>query len=139
MFLLNNKIKLPKARSYISQILIGSIGAIIDLIFFSILSNFFHLYISFLLSIFLAIAINYYLTIRHTFQSKSLYKSLKTEKVLFFTSYIIVIIFQALIIILLTNLQYNLMLSKFIAICFGFVISFYFKWFFIFGTKSEFN
>lgn len=139
MFSNIQKIKLPKAKSYFNQILIGGTGAIIDIMFFYILNNFFHLYISFSISIIIAIAVNYFLTIKFTFKSKSLYKNVKIEKLLFFSSYLIVIIIQALIIFFLVDLNFNLILSKIIAIVFGFIITFYFKWFFIFGTKSEFT
>ena len=138
MFSSIQKIKLPKAKSYLNQILIGGTGAIIDIIFFYFLNHFFHLYISFSISIIIAIAVNYFLTIKFTFKSKSLYKNVKIEKLLFFSSYLIVIIVQLLIIFFLVDLNFNLILSKIIAIVFGFIITFYFKWFFIFGTKSEF-
>ena len=128
---------LPKKKTFISQTLIGSFGAIIDIFIFSIIINFLSFEISFLIGVSLAVLINYLLTIKYSFHSLKKNKTKKSEILFFYISYFFTAIIQYSIIKSMTSLNIDPIISKPFAILIAFIFSFFLKWLFVFGKESE--
>ena len=119
------------------QFIIGIICAIVDLLILFIAKFFFEDVISFCLGFIFGTFLNYYLTIKYSFQSKHKIKSTKKEIFFFFLTYIIAGILQIIIIKLLYLFDISIYVSKPIGIIMVFIFTLFTKWIFIFGINSE--
>lgn len=132
-----NSFRIPKKLTFFKQVLIGAVGAIVDLIILLVLSNFLLFELSFLIGITIAILINYILTINYSFKSLNKITTKKKELFFYYISYCTTIIIQFLVIYGLQKLNYDLLISKLVAISLAFAITFSLKFYFIFGQDSE--
>ena len=132
-----NKIPIPKKSTVITQTIIGSVGAIIDLIIFSILLQYFSIEIAFISGFTVAIIINYILTIKYSFKSLEKRKTRKSELIFFCISCSLTGLVQYSILYLLQNLNIDFITSKATSILISYILSFSLKWLFVFGKDSE--
>ena len=128
----------PKKSTVISQTIIGSTGAIIDIAVFSALIQYFSFAIAFLIGFSLAVMFNYYLTIKYSFKSLTKRKTRKEELFYFWITYLITGTTQYISIYILQIMNIDFIISKGIGILVAYALSFFLKWLLVFGKNSEY-
>ncbi len=132
-----NRMRIPKLSTLVTQLMAGGVGAATDFALFVVLINFVGITSAFLMGIVAAILVNYGLSIKYSFNSRTKFSSQNVEIVLFFGFYLLTILIQSLAMLSLTGIGVSIWLAKILAIASGFFFSLSFKFFFVFGPSSE--
>ena len=125
-------------NSFVKYFFVGGVSALVDFLifslFFNLLNNWF---IAGILSFFIAITANYYLSINFVFNSGNKFKKLHEIYLVFFVSFIGFVLNQIILFFFIEAFILNVYLSKIIATSLVFMWNFSARKFYIFDKKAN--
>lgn len=124
--------------SFVRYFFVGGISALLDFLIFCLFFNLFNnWFIAGILSFFITITANYYLSINFVFNSGNKFKKLHEIYLVFFVSFIGFVFNQIILFFFIEAFILNVYLSKIIATALVFIWNFSTRKFYIFDKKAN--
>ena len=125
-------------NSFVKYFFVGGVSALVDFLIFCLFFNLFNnWFIAGILSFFIAITANYYLSINFVFNSGNKFKKLHEIYLVFFVSFIGFVLNQIILFFFIEAFILNVYLSKIIATSLVFMWNFSARKFYIFDKKAK--